>query len=79
MNAPPLHDQLLELNYQLTIQPIGEHCSILAEIGIIEENLISLCGLSVEAVNNAISAKLPDYARKRMKEYRSKDRQLGHD
>lgn len=68
MNAPTLLKKLLELNYQLNIRPIGEHCSILAEIGQNEEQLSSLCGLSVEAIGNAIASKLPDYARKRIRE-----------
>lgn len=67
MNAP-LRDQLLELNYQLNIKPIGEHCSLLVEIGEIEERLSSLCGLSIEAIGNAISEKLPDYSRRRVRE-----------
>ena len=67
MNAP-LRDRLLELNYQLTIQQIGQHCAILAEIGEIEEELASKCGMSVEAIDNAIAAQLPGYAREKIRQ-----------
>jgi hypothetical protein len=73
VNARNLHDKLLELNYQLTIKPIEQHCSILADIGQIEEHLASLCGLSVEAIGNAIAYKLPDYARRRIREDKAND------